>query len=47
LNIKYMDRDKDWIDHKCCDFDWFCRYSESAKIIPDKNSCVENTYSLC
>jgi hypothetical protein len=21
LNIKYIDRDKDWIDHKCCDFD--------------------------
>jgi hypothetical protein len=21
LNIKYMDHDKDWIDHKCCDFD--------------------------
>jgi hypothetical protein len=21
LNIKYMGRDKDWIDYKCCDFD--------------------------
>ena len=22
-NVKYMDRDKDWIDLRCCDFESF------------------------
>jgi hypothetical protein len=38
-----MDRDKDWIDHKCCDFYSFVDMVESAKIIPDKKFCVEDT----
>jgi hypothetical protein len=43
LNIKYMDRDKYRIDHKCCDFYSFVDMVESAKIIPDKKFCVEDT----
>jgi hypothetical protein len=49
LSIKYMDRDKDWIDHRCCDFDSFVYMVESAEIIPDRRGyfTVRITLKVC
>ena len=42
-----MDCDKDWIHHRCCDFDSFVYMVESAEIIPDREDILRITLKVC
>ena len=46
LNVKYMDRDKDWIDLRCSDFESFVDLVESAEVVPDRQDILRITLKV-